>query len=81
VEEPREPECGGCGGTGGSLFFIPGGWGWADDLHDGRIGLCTGCGTADPRYREKFREHFGDIRFISDSDTASSEESLTQANH
>lgn len=82
MEELNEPECGGCGAaTGESLYFIPGGWGWADDQHDGRIGLCIRCGTTDQKYSERFREYFGDIRLVSDSDAAISRESLTQANH
>lgn len=71
-EETPPTQCGGCGAENVMLFHIPGGWGWADDTLDGRIGLCIRCGTTDERYKDVFREHFGDIRFISDSDVGHS---------
>lgn len=72
-EEMPFQQCGACGTEDGPLFFIPGGWGWHDDFGDGRVGLCVKCGTSDARYRERFREHFGDIVnivHVSDSDSA-----------
>lgn len=75
MEQP-EPQCGGCGRADIPLFFIPGGWGWTDDLQDGRIGLCLDCGQSDERYLDQFRAHFGDIKFISDSDAGQSGEWL-----
>lgn len=64
--------CGSCGASGVGLFFIPGGWGWVDDEQDGRMGLCLPCGQTNEKYREKFHGHFGEVRMVSDSDSASS---------
>jgi hypothetical protein len=73
-----EPRCGGCGEAGENLFFIPGGWGWTDDEGDGRTGLCGRCGRTDERYREQFARHFGEIRFVSDSDAGRSADAVTR---
>jgi hypothetical protein len=72
--DPPDPQCGVCGQVGGSLFFISGGWGWNDDQHDGRLGLCLNCGQTNEKYREKFSRHF---TVVSDSDSAHS----TDASH
>lgn len=73
-EEAPDPQCGACGAIGGevSLLFIPGGWGWKDDKQDGRLGLCANCGQHDERYRERFQYYFGDVKFVSDTDSGGS---------
>ena len=74
-ESSDGPACGACGAEGVVLFFIPGGWRFSSDEEgSGKVGICQGCGSTNEQYAERFRKHFGEIRYISDGDVSESTE-------